>query len=113
MLSELRAAQPGERLADKAEYQAAVGSLLHLVQCTRPDLAFAVGALAKYCLAPSAAHHAAFLDVVRCTASRGITYGRKQTPLAVWCDANFAACLDTRRSTTGWAVGLYAGADVG
>jgi hypothetical protein len=41
VFSELRAAKPGERLADKAEYQAAVGSLLHLVQCTRPDLALA------------------------------------------------------------------------
>jgi septal ring-binding cell division protein DamX len=28
----------------------------------------------------------------------------------VWCDANFAACLETRRSTTGWTVIMYGGA---
>jgi hypothetical protein len=27
-----------------------------------------------------------------------------------WCDANFAACTDTRRSTTGWVVVMFGGA---
>jgi hypothetical protein len=113
VFSSLRAAQPGEQMTDKVAYQAVVGSLLHLVQCTRPDLALAVGALAAYCSAPSAAHHAALLDVVRYvghTASWGITYGSRPAPLEVWCDANFAACLETRRSTTGWTVIMYGGA---
>jgi hypothetical protein len=112
-LSNLQSAQTGEHMADKEEYQAVLNSLLHLVQCTRPDLALAVGALAKYCSSPSVAHHAALLDVVKyvwCTASRGITFGHKRPPLEVWCDANFAACQDTRRSTTGWVVVMYGGA---
>jgi hypothetical protein len=53
------------------------------------------------------------LDVVRYvgrTESRGITYGGKGHPLGFWCDANFAACRDTRRSTTGWVVTMYGGA---
>jgi hypothetical protein len=91
-------------MIDKVAYQAVAGSLLHLVQCTRPDLALAVGALAANCSAPSAA----LLDVVRyvCyTASWGITYyGSRRAPLEVWCGANFAACLETRRNTTGWTV---------
>jgi hypothetical protein len=56
---------------------------------------------------------AVLLDVVRYvggTASRGITYGGKGHPLGFWCDANFAACRDTRRSTTGWVVTMYGGA---
>jgi hypothetical protein len=92
----LQSAQTGEHMADKEEYQEVVGSLLHLVQCTKPDLALAVGALAKYCSAPSFAHHAALLDVVKyvwCTASRGITFGHRRPPLEVWCDANFAVFL--------------------
>jgi hypothetical protein len=100
-------------MTDKGGYQAVGGSLLHLVQCTRPDLALAVGALAAYCAAPSAAHHAALVDVVRhvgYTASRGITYGSRRAPLEVWCDANSAACLETRRSTAGWTVIMYGGA---
>ena len=88
----LRATQPGEPLADREAYQSGVGSLLHLAQCTRPDIALAVGALAAYGSAPSQAHFQVLLDVVRyvgSTASRGITYGRTTAPLAIWCDANF------------------------
>jgi hypothetical protein len=58
-------------------------------------------------------HFAVLLDVVRYvggTASRGITYGGMGHPLGFWCDANFAACRDTRRSTTGWMVTMYGGA---
>jgi hypothetical protein len=109
----LRAAAPGEAMADKEGYQVSVGSLLHLAQCTRPDIALAVGALAAYSHAPSLAHQVALVDLVRyvgCTSGRGITYGRSATPVEVWCDANFAACQDTRRSTTGWVVVMYGGA---
>jgi hypothetical protein len=111
--SSLRAAQPGEPMADKLGYQKVIGSLLHLAQCTRPDIALPVGALAAYASAPSEAHYQAMLDVVRyvgSTAGRGLTYGGSDKPLGFWCDANFAACQDTRRSTTGWVVVMYGGA---
>jgi hypothetical protein len=113
VFGELRGAQPGEPMADKPRYQRVVGSLLHLAQCTRPDIALPVAALAAYSSAPSAHHYAVLLDVVRYvggTTSRGITYGGNRQPLGFWCDANFAACKDTRRSTTGWVVTMYGGA---
>jgi hypothetical protein len=112
VFGELRGAQPGEPMADKRRYQRVVGSLLHLAQCTRPDIALTVAVLAGYSSAPSA-HHAVLLDVVRCvggTTSRGITYGGNRESLGFWCYANFAACKDTRRSTTGWVVTMYGGA---
>ena len=111
--AQLRAAQPGDAMAEPLEYQSILGSLLHLAQCTRPDIALAVGALASYSSAPTQQHREALLDVVRyvgSTAERGITYGHTTTPIETWCDANFAACLDTRRSTTGWVVVMYGGA---
>jgi hypothetical protein len=113
VFGELRGAQPGEPMADKMQYQRVVGSLLHLAQCTRPDIALPVAALAAFSSAPSTQHHAVLLDLVRYvggTASRGITFGGKRQPLGFWCDANFAACKDTRRSTTGWVVTMYGGA---
>ena len=67
----------GEPMADVDVYQSVVGSLLHLAQCTRPDIALAVGALAAYCHAPTQAHHTALLDVVRyvgSTAERGVAH---------------------------------------
>jgi hypothetical protein len=44
----LRAACEGDTMADIARYQSGVGSLLHLSQCVRPDIAAPVGALAAY-----------------------------------------------------------------
>jgi hypothetical protein len=102
-----------EPMADKLQYQRVVGSLLHLAQCTRPDIALPVAALATYSSAPSTQHYAVLLDIARYvggTASRGSTYGGKRQPLGFWCDANFAACKDTRRSTTGFVVTMYEGA---
>jgi hypothetical protein len=61
----LRAAQPGEPMTDKLEFQRTLGSLLHLAQCTRPDIALPVSALAAFEAAPSEMHHGALLDVVR------------------------------------------------
>jgi hypothetical protein len=85
---------------------------MHLAQCTRPDIALAVHALASFSAAPTSAHWDALLGVVRYvgrTAALGITYGRSRVPVIIWCDANFAACQDSRRSTTGWAVTMYGG----
>jgi hypothetical protein len=109
----LRAAQPGEPIGHKLNYQRVIGSLLHLAQCTRPDIALPVGALASYASAPSMAHSEALVKLVRyvgVTAGRGLTFGSSDTPVGFWCDANFAACQDTRRSTTGWVVVMYGGA---
>jgi hypothetical protein len=111
--SGLRAALEGESMADKLEYQRIVGSLLHLAQCTRPDIALAVGALAAFWAAPSEKHHKTLLNVIRyvgSTSKRGITFGSRERALGVWCDANFATCQDTRHSTTGWTATMYGGA---
>jgi hypothetical protein len=109
----LRVAAVGDAMADVDAYRSSLGSLLHLAQCTRPDIALAVGALASYAKAPSQAHADALLDVVRyvgSTAHRGVTYGHTGVPVQVWCDANFASCVDTRRSVTGYVVVMYGGA---
>jgi hypothetical protein len=109
----LRAACEGDTMADIARYQSGVGSLLHLSQCVRPDIAAPVGALAAYNSAPTDSHFAAMLDVIRyvgSTAERGITYGKSSVPVAIWCDANFAGCPDTRRSVSGWVVVCFGGA---
>jgi hypothetical protein len=110
---ELQVACEGDKVTDIETYLSGIGTLSHLAQCTYSDIAPAVRALAMYSSAPSAAHLAAMLDVIRyvgSTADRGITCGCSESPTEVWCDANFAACLDTRRSTTGWVMVMYGGA---
>jgi hypothetical protein len=111
---DLHGARDGEERADKVEFQSGIGSLLHIAQCMRPDIAVSVVALAAFSSEPTAEHFEAMLDVVRyvgSTAARGLTYGHAAAPMELWCDANFAACTDTRRSTTGWVAPMYGCAD--
>ena len=64
------------------DYLSCIGSLLHLVNCTRPDIAYAVGALARFASAPSIKHvQAAKRVCLYClnTKTLGIQYNRKHT----------------------------------
>jgi hypothetical protein len=84
-----------------------VGTLLHLVNCTKPDLAHAVGMLCKFNSAPGPSHMciAAAKGVLRYpngTRHLGISYTSTPTPLQGYSDANYAGDLTGRKSTTGW-----------
>ena len=102
---------PGEVLIREGEkctqpYSALVGSLNYLALCTRPDLAQAVGVLARYMSAPTEAHWGVALGVVRYlrgTQDLGLVYSRSGQGVVVgFCDADFAGDRDQRRSTTGY-----------
>jgi hypothetical protein len=43
------------------------------------------------------------------TADRSITYRHSKSPMEVCCNLNFAACLDTRRSTASWVAVMNTG----
>jgi hypothetical protein len=86
-------------------YMKVVGTLLHLVNCTRPDLAQAVGLLCRFNSAPGPLHVAAAQSVLRYlkgTTHLGVSYSAKSTPLQGYCDSDYAGDLDGRKSTTGW-----------
>jgi hypothetical protein len=104
----LIAARDEDEMDDRERYMSRIGSLLHMAQCVRPDIAAPVGALAAYNSAPSVAHYTAMLDIIRyvaSTAERGLTYGQSKMPIQIWCDANFVTCTDTRCSVSGrWFV---------
>ncbi len=44
------------RFSEQQVYQSAVGSLLYAAVATRPDISYAVGAVAKFCSDPSQEH---------------------------------------------------------
>jgi hypothetical protein len=105
-------------------YSQLVGSLMYLSVCTRPDLSYSVGALARYMSDPTTVHGQAARTVgkyLKGTTSHGITFGgtpsirnlkpgTNEIELIGFCDADYAGDLDTRRSTTGYVFLLNGGA---
>lgn len=93
-------------------YAELVGSLLYLANQTRPEIAFAVGRLARRMSQSTEGDWALskrFLRYLKGTVSMGIKYGGAQT-LGGWVDSDFAGDLDTRMSTTGYVFTLHGGA---
>lgn len=93
-------------------YASVVGALLYLSVCTRPDIAFAVGVLSRHMAAPTTAHWAAAKGVLRYLAGTTdicLCFGHSEGVLG-YCDSDYAADLDTRRSTTGYVFLMHGGA---
>jgi len=94
-------------------YSEIIGSLLYLSVCTRPDIAYAVGALARYTQHPTKQHWQttiALLKYLCSTKEMGIVYGSKEMDMVGYCDADYAGDMDTRRSTTGYVFSMHGGA---
>jgi hypothetical protein len=96
-------------------YQAVVGSLLYLSTKTRPDIAYAVSSVARFCANPTKEHWTAVKRILRYlkgTSSLGLLY-RESTPaeLAGYSDADWAGDVGDRKSTSGY-VFLLGGAAI-
>lgn len=104
----------GEPLdTEEHTYSTLIGSLMYLSSCTRPDIAQAVGALARYMSTPTTAHWTAAKHVLRYlvgTTDYGIIFSPSDSTLHSYCDANHAGDIDTRRSTTGYVFTFNNGA---
>uniref|UniRef100_A0A3Q7JAE1 Reverse transcriptase Ty1/copia-type domain-containing protein n=1 Tax=Solanum lycopersicum TaxID=4081 RepID=A0A3Q7JAE1_SOLLC len=94
-----------ELFTDINQYQRLIGKLLYLTN-TRPDIAFSVQCLSKFMEKPTLSHWNAALKVVKYVKTApglGILMSSdKQAQLTGFCDADWAACPNTRRSVTGY-----------
>ncbi|GJX88498.1 retrovirus-related pol polyprotein from transposon TNT 1-94 [Tanacetum coccineum] len=97
-----------ERMS-KVPYANAVGSLMYLMVCTRPDIAYAVSVVSRYLANPGKNHWEAvkwILKYLRGTANVGLVYGTDRgnhVDVTGFVDSDYAKDPDKGRSITGYA----------
>ena len=91
---------------NKTIYQQAIGSLIFLMVCSRPDITFAVSMLARFMSCPKEVHWEGVKRIFRYlkkTINYGLVYdGSKDLELLGYADANYVSDLSDCRSTTGY-----------
>ncbi|KAL2229041.1 UNVERIFIED_CONTAM: Retrovirus-related Pol polyprotein from transposon RE1 [Sesamum indicum] len=94
---------------DPERYRRLVGRLLYL-GFTRPDISHGVQQLSQFLQRPCRSHWQAALHLVRylkgCSEVGLFFPSSNSLQLQAFCDADWGACTDTRRSLTGYAVFL-------
>lgn len=93
---------------DESVYRGLIGALLWISNSTRPDISFSTHLLARFCKDPRQIHWTAAIRVFCYLASNkySLFYPRNGIGklLYAYVDADFANCLDTRRSVTGYLI---------
>ena len=96
---------------ERQRYQSAVGSLMYAMLGTRPDIAYAVGLVSKFCTNPDSHHWVAVKMIfwyLAGTREKGLTYGSRPS-CEGYCDSDWGSSED-RRSTSGYVFTLNGGA---
>ncbi|KAL0322188.1 UNVERIFIED_CONTAM: Retrovirus-related Pol polyprotein from transposon RE1 [Sesamum calycinum] len=96
-------------LHDPEPYRRLVGRLLYL-SFTRPDISFGAQQLSQFVHQPGQIHMDAALHLVRYLKGcpdRGLFFSSSNSfTLTAFCDADWASCVDSRRSLTGYCIFL-------
>jgi hypothetical protein len=106
-LSALQCASTDEDVEymSRVPYSSAVGSLMYVMVCSRPDLSHAMSLVSRYMANPGKEHWKAvqwIFRYLRGTADACLKFGRTDKGLVGYVDSDFAADLDKRRSLTGY-----------
>ena len=102
----LKASDESETV-DQNLYQSAVGSLLYLTTQSRPDIAFAVNNVARFCSKPTKSHWVAVKRIfhyLKGTTHLGLLYSKhaETEALTGYSDADWAGDCNDYKSTTGY-----------
>ena len=99
----------GAPVSDPSQYRRLIGQLLYLT-ITRPDISYAVNRLSQFVSTPKqphlqAVHH--LLRYIKHNPSQGLFFSTTRSlQLKAFSDSDWAGCIDTRRSVTGFCVFL-------
>ena len=95
-----------ELLGPEVPYLSAIGALMYLANCTRPDIAFSVNLLARYNSAPTRRHWKGIQHILRYlsgTTDMGLFYSKKsKEKLLGYADAGYLSDPHKARSQTGY-----------
>jgi hypothetical protein len=94
----------GESIS-QLEYSRVIGSLMYLMTCTRPDIAYAVSKLSRYTSNPGNVHWQAIsrvLKYLRYTRTYGLHYTTYPAVIEGFSDANWISSMKESRSTSGY-----------
>lgn len=93
-------------------YRELVGSLNHLANSTRPDIAFAANVLSRFNACPKETHWKMAKRVLRYlkgTIDYSIKYEDKNSPLLAYVDSDWAGDANDRKSCSGYVLKLAGG----
>ncbi|SMR55934.1 unnamed protein product [Zymoseptoria tritici ST99CH_3D1] len=97
----------------RTKYQSAVGSLMYAMLGTRPDIAYSVSVVSRFCANPTEEHWKLverIMAYLRHTIQFELVYHGDLQLLSGYTDADWAGDIETRRSTSGWVFSLGSGA---
>ena len=95
------------------EYAQAIGILMYVMNCTHPDIAYAVSKLSSYTSNPGLDHWKAIVRVLRYlkyTQNYGLHYSKYPALLEGYCDANWISDTKDSKSTSDYLFTLGGGA---
>jgi hypothetical protein len=91
------------------EYSRIIGSVMYLMSCTRPDIAFTVGVLSRFTSNPGLEHWKGItrlLRYLRYTRNYGLHYTRFPSVIEGYSDANWITDSGDSKSTSGFVFTL-------
>ena len=95
------------------EYAQAIGSLMYVMNCTRPDIAYAVSKLSRYTSNPGPDHWKTIIRVLRYlkySQNYGLHYSKYPAVLEGYCEVNWISDTKDLKSTSGYLFTLGGGA---
>ncbi|CAM8930606.1 unnamed protein product [Rhodiola kirilowii] len=98
----------GESIS-QVEYSKVIGSLMYLMNCTRPDIAYCVSRLARYTSNPGTEHWKAIVRVLRYlrfTRDHGLHYTRYPEVIEGYTDASWISDIQESKATSGYVFTL-------
>ncbi|PKI39350.1 hypothetical protein CRG98_040216 [Punica granatum] len=94
-------------------YASAIGSIMYVMLCTRPDIAHAVSVTSRYQSNPGPDHWTAvknILKYLRRTKNMVLVYGGGELRLDKFTNSNFQSDVDNRKSISGYIFTCNGGA---